>query len=320
MMDMAKTDQPTFPLCAYLDEIVAELRKEVPAALDDHEHEAIHKARVATRRLKAALDLLKPVLSPGHRKNFAKVLMKLRDRLGKERDLDVMLRHLDERANNDSLTSASKWAAETIRKKRDKTRDKNDAKTGRAEMLRRLGAWSDIRAEMSECGEAILSLLGESLHLQLEAFAERAARMNEGIAGDQIHQLRLAGKRLRYTLEMAEKSGHPLPEGVMPAFKQMQDDLGGWHDYVVLTHRIIKASAKKCLPQQDMILQDEVMRLATDTLGRARRQLGEFSRLWSERGAEIADAIRSTFPLTHPQAPQQDAVLPGDSGNAALPQ
>ena len=51
---------------------------------------------MATRRLKAALDLLKPVLSDEHLKPFSKVLKKFRRRLGPMRDLDVMIEHLGE--------------------------------------------------------------------------------------------------------------------------------------------------------------------------------------------------------------------------------
>src|SRR4051812_43418946 len=85
-----------FPLCAHLDALVDELRGFVPAALQQFDKEAIHRARVTTRRLKAALDLLSPCLDSGHQKPFANLGRKLRQRLGPLRDVDVMLGHLDE--------------------------------------------------------------------------------------------------------------------------------------------------------------------------------------------------------------------------------
>ena len=57
-----------FPLIKYLDQLTDTLRTLIPAALKDHEVDAIHDARVATRRLKAALDLMRPVLSNRDRK------------------------------------------------------------------------------------------------------------------------------------------------------------------------------------------------------------------------------------------------------------
>ena len=44
------------PLCRYADPLIEDLRKLVPKALDDFDADAIHDARVATRRLRAALE------------------------------------------------------------------------------------------------------------------------------------------------------------------------------------------------------------------------------------------------------------------------
>ena len=50
---------------------------------------------MTTRRLKAAIDVLQPILTPDHRKPFGKVLRNLRRRLGPLRDADVMIDHLE---------------------------------------------------------------------------------------------------------------------------------------------------------------------------------------------------------------------------------
>src|SRR3954447_14134035 len=101
MQHMSKQPQasplhPPTPLCKHLDHLVDELRVHVPAALNDFDPQAIHKARGATRRLKAALDLLKSCVSPAHASPFTKIGRKLRRRLGPLRDIDVMIEHLDE--------------------------------------------------------------------------------------------------------------------------------------------------------------------------------------------------------------------------------
>ena len=68
---MAKMAQDAFPLLEYIDDLVEDLRGNVPKAMKLWEADAIHQSRVATRRLKAALDLLRPVLSDEHLKPFA---------------------------------------------------------------------------------------------------------------------------------------------------------------------------------------------------------------------------------------------------------
>ncbi|HEY8750229.1 MAG TPA: CHAD domain-containing protein, partial [Tepidisphaeraceae bacterium] len=65
---MGASDKTEFPLLGYLDELVEDLHKNVNKALRAFDAEAIHDARVATRRLKAAMGLLESVLSAEHRK------------------------------------------------------------------------------------------------------------------------------------------------------------------------------------------------------------------------------------------------------------
>src|SRR2546426_7490286 len=84
------------PLLAHLDRLMEELHAHVPKALHDWDEEAIHRARVATRRLSAALDLVKPAVGKKRRKALERVLRNLRRRLGPLRDTDVMLGHLQE--------------------------------------------------------------------------------------------------------------------------------------------------------------------------------------------------------------------------------
>ena len=59
---MTESTDDAFPLLAYLDGLVEQLQKDTPKALRAFDADAIHDARVATRRLRAATDLLAPIL------------------------------------------------------------------------------------------------------------------------------------------------------------------------------------------------------------------------------------------------------------------
>ena len=91
---MAEAIVNPFPLLPYLDGLVEELQKDTPKALREFEANAIHDARVATRRLKAATGLLAPILHGDSAKKFEKALKRLRRRLGPLRDGDVMIENL----------------------------------------------------------------------------------------------------------------------------------------------------------------------------------------------------------------------------------
>ena len=68
--------------------------------------------------------------------------------------------------------------------------------------------------------------------------------------GPDVHELRIAGKLLRYTLELAEPLGYQLSPSVLKSFKQLQEALGLWHDDVVLGERALfdRARADAVLP------------------------------------------------------------------------
>ena len=84
-----------FPLCDHADQLVEAFRQVLPGALGGEDVEAIHQARVATRRIKAATDLFKRVIPKQPRKGFVRTLRRVRRSLGRVRDIDVMLGHLD---------------------------------------------------------------------------------------------------------------------------------------------------------------------------------------------------------------------------------
>ena len=329
-MEPSQPQTPTpgaeFPLLAYADKLVEELRGHIPQAVTAWDEEGIHQARVATRRLKAALDLMRPVLSKRHRRPFARLLRRLRRRLGPLRDADVMIGHLQVlHRSARRQKGAVEWLSRRLCREREALREASGKKGSSATVLAKLASWWPVRQEMAEAREAVDSLLAQSLHLQTDAFAEQADRLVAGMrapaaaaAGDTAmpdaaaagetkpahdpHELRIAGKALRYTLEMAAAEGHPLPKSVLKLFKRMQEALGLWHDFVVLADRALEASLQIRLGHFDAPLQEQVLEVSKRALRRAARQLDEFAKVWSERGEELAAAVRASFPLTQPAA------------------
>jgi hypothetical protein len=143
------------------------------------------------------------------------------------------------------------------------------------------------------------TLLSESVHLQLDAFAEQAESLTGG-ANNDPHRLRIAGKSLRYTLELAKENGSKLPAKVMSLFKRMQSALGLWHDYVVLTETIMMRCVKCDLVLHDPSLQEQMLKLSQIMLRKAQVQLQKMSDLWKKQGTELGNTIRTVFPLTKP--------------------
>ena len=362
----ARSAEPEFPLLGYLDGLMEDLRGRVSAALRAWDVEAIHQARVATRRLKAALDLMRPVLGKRARRPFARVTRNLRRRLGPLRDADVMLEHLQELASQGKHERAIRWLSERLCRERAAVRTASTKQGPPAVVLAKLGAWWPVREEIAAARDAVDTLLAESLHLRLDAFAEQADRLIvqtqqkrhksapggpapessgapvsgeastagadgvEGIAEKAIpvpppsghqdpHELRISGKALRYTLEMAVVQGHKLPGSVTKSFKKMQEGLGLWHDYVVLADRAMQAGLDERLGHHDPELTDDLLELVRNVLRRATHHLDKFNRLWASEGETLTKAIRASFPLTRP-GPAPPTPIPSSPTAEAVPQ
>ncbi len=293
---MSKRDADDFPLLKYLDSLVENLRKLVAPAIEGEDEDAVHDARVATRRLKAATDLLETATSNRYRKPFNRVTKCLRRQLGPLRDLDVMLEHLRE-FKQPAVQPAARWLGERLTEIRNDAVKSATEKAPPARMLARLGSWWGLHHEIDGARDKIEELLSQSVHLQLDAFVEQANDL-AGPRRSDPHELRIAGKSLRYTLEMAREQGVRLPASVTTLFKRMQGALGLWHDYVVLAERMMLESVECELALHDPQLQIQVLKLTQLTLGKAQGQLNKMAKLWKTRGEWVMQTIREAFPLT----------------------
>jgi CHAD domain-containing protein len=300
-----------FALLKYLDGLVDDLRKLIPPALKGLDEESIHDARVATRRLKAATDLLASVVSGRSRKSFNRVTRRLRRQLGPLRDLDVMMDHLA-RVKTAKFEAAVKWLTNRLSECRAEAVAEAQEKAPPARMLARLGSWWGLRQEIADSHDAVDYLLAESVHLQLDAFAEQADELVKGGKSDP-HQLRIAGKSLRYTLEMARAHQVPISGGLISLFKKMQERLGLWHDYVVLTERMLRETVECDLVLHDPSLQGQILNFAQTVLSKAQRELKLMHDLWKERGNELCGQIRHAFPLTKPVLVATPAAIHAES-------
>jgi CHAD domain-containing protein len=313
------------PFMVYVERLAEELHVHVPKALSHWDEQAVHQARVATRRLGAALALVKPKVGKKKRKALAQVLRRLRRRLGPLRDADVMLGHLADLAATPKHAEAAEWLAGRIRAERDVLREGSIAQGPPSGVLADLGTWYPVREQIAESLDALPALLARSLHLQLDAFVEQAdavVRRSKDASSPGApntdshdpHQVRIAGKALRYTLEMALAQGHALDKSVMKRFKRMQEALGAWHDFVVLTEKAMRCSLDATLPHHDPGTQEKVLELAKVTLRRAAQQLDQFGKTWSSHGEELARSIRAGFPIT--RLPEAAAPSPADRAAA----
>jgi CHAD domain-containing protein len=214
-----------------------ELLRHDPIVRVSDDAEAVHKMRVAVRRLRSVLRTARPMLDKGWVTSLRDELDWLADRLGAVRDLDVLLVNL--RADAENLSGS------------------HPARTG--ELLRPLDAeWATAREALLECMrqgryyrlldivEAAAaapptrrddSAVGRLARKEFRRLRKRGRRL-ESQSDTDLHKTRIRGKRARYAAELAERSRGKKARRFIKAAKALQDVLGDHQDAVVATERL----------------------------------------------------------------------------------
>jgi triphosphatase len=196
----------------------------------DTEH--LHKMRVATRRLRTAMRVFEAAFTDADRKALGRGFRWLGRRLGAVRDLDVWVLALPSWRDRFGPEPELGWEglAERLEARRRRARN---------ELIDALDSsrWS----ELSEAADRILSNpshtcgplrdhMAPLLETRLSAFEAGVETFRRTHALEDAHQLRILGKRLRYTVEFLRPA---LTVDVKPLLKRLaafQDNLGDLQD------------------------------------------------------------------------------------------
>jgi CHAD domain-containing protein len=243
------------------------------------EAEAIHQLRVWTRRAATALALFRPALKRGPRQRIKKALRKIRRRAGAIRDCDVYLQRVQAEPSGvpDSIIAALKRDRRAARQefKRWRRRLRHDDQFARhVQRLLTQISWPKQHSSRDA------PLFGPFCRQQLAPLADEFFTLSAaGLDDDQaLHALRIAGKRLRYALELAPTA---MPADVhrqlYERLDELQDRLGEVVDQRAALDHVcdwLKSAQKK----RDRRLLSELQRREEKRLESLRTRL---ARWWS---------------------------------------
>jgi CHAD domain-containing protein len=223
---------------------------------------SVHQARVATRRLREALPVLRTSLNDHALGRAERQVRKMTRALGPVRELDVALAHLDELAAHNlvSARALSRLRQTIARERFARRRELLDAITpGKMERLRqRLGRAGEAGGEAPPPAAAL-----DEAHAQVVRRAERLAAAVEHAGGlylpDRLHAVRIAAKKLRYALEIERELRKSKSTSRVTQLKRLQDLLGRIHDHEILIDRTRQVQA-------DSAGRDRKLTLELDTI------------------------------------------------------
>lgn len=332
----AKTtrDAETDPL-GHLRAVADDLNEEVAAALKEAEVEVVHRLRTGTRRVEATLETIlrqrqgrrladQALCEPAEA--WLGQLKKLRHAAGEVRDLDVhreivaeeLLKAMRGREN----APASEAGANTISPGHASS---PDGKMTLREQAERLDGWlagrrnkraarlvrkldtlqPDLRASeqaflaaaQQGSGRERRGLARDAGLLALEDFLRLVDRMPVLEAAN-LHEFRKGAKKARYVAEAGVDE--PSSKAIGKAIKQVQDDIGDWHDWLVLREEAEQALDAEGAALCERLAAGVAIRFAgamRTTERMRRRLLGEWLALRGATGRRGPRAERAPAPL-----------------------
>jgi len=218
------------------------------AVLKDDDAEDVHQMRVASRRLRAALQVVEAVYDPKQIRRYRRGLRRVAQALGDVRDLDVFREHV--------LTYQAALPAEAregiaplitaIEGQRAEARATllEDLRRRPFQKFKRAFAafLTTPGAELNDSGEIdattrVRDVAGSAIWRRYEQWRAHEVAL-EHPRDEDLHEARIAGKRLRYTLEFFADALGPNVEQALAPLIALQECLGALQDAVVARQRI----------------------------------------------------------------------------------
>jgi CHAD domain-containing protein len=232
----------------------AEMLSHQEGTLLGEDIEALHDMRVATRRMRAALDIFGPAFQPKTVRKHLKGLRLAGRALGRVRDLDVFIEKAglyrstlppELQSGLDPLLAA--WQAEREQDRQalsDHMHSKAYARfiQGFNRFVQTPGLGS--AAEIDVTADSVLPAAARVRHVAPTLIYTRLASVRAfetllpTATVPQLHLLRIEFKKLRYALEFFQEVLGPEARGVINAIKKMQDHLGELQDAEVACQRL----------------------------------------------------------------------------------
>jgi CHAD domain-containing protein len=244
---------------------LAALRTHHRAVLDTEAVEAVHKMRVSTRRLQASLDLLEREMKV---RKLKRRLRTWRRKLSSVRNYDVFLELIEKEAASRGRTRREQieLVKATLQERRMERAEKvkqyleginidaiasslglSAPSTG--EPLDSADVIDELRDQAPPIETAAETMVidkqrvagyaAERLDQRLAEFQALAAQSHPTNNPAELHQLRIAAKRVRYLLEIVCQMGYGDASRSLSWLKALQDRIGDWHDLEALEEEII---------------------------------------------------------------------------------
>jgi CHAD domain-containing protein len=207
-------------------------------ALNWDDAEGVHSMRVASRRLRSALRDFEPYMKKRGLTPTLKRIKAVADALGAVRDQDVAIEALEELAPKTS-PSVSRTLDHVIQERQDARAElRNELKqtlsnTELRELKSEFTTTIEAATNVSTRTQRELSysdVAREIIQTRLDEFEALSNDLFKPFDSEALHELRIAGKRLRYAIELFDQCWEVSTLPIAKRIARLQSALGDIHD------------------------------------------------------------------------------------------
>lgn len=273
MLNEVPFDYPSKIISKYLKLFIGERVHVLSAASDI---EPLHRMRVASRRLRAALSVFKAVLPHEKAKFWKKEISRISRALGRARELDihiVFLEGIKEKLTDPSCIINTEVIIKSLRKDRLRAQKRIEKILSRFNLKTSLPG---LKTYLSRPFSGARSIPKSGLiYERLDKLLEFTPYVYKPKNIHKLHLMRIAAKNLRYTLEILKPWYGTKVNKYIRVSRDIQDVLGDLHELDVLIELL-----SGFLKGQGRYNNDATRYLLKKCLRLRKNYYEEFVRLW----------------------------------------
>lgn len=301
--------------------------------------EAVHRARVASRRLRAAFRVFADAFPARKIERWRKAVRRITSALGAARDRDVQIdllcAKLSELRSAECFPGLARILVDLERERERfqrqviKAVDRLERSTVFREMreaAKKVIQEAAQNASATPCGASLQHVEGH-VTKHLDELLSLQDCLADAAATEQHHAMRIAAKRLRYTLELSRPLCPKRLDPAVSALKRLQTLLGDVHDCDVWVEHLqaFADSEKDRLtelfghPGRFLHLQAGIEYLENDRAAQRQATFGELVQYWSElQQQDFFGQLRSIFYGKRPTESPNEMPLESVSDASAV--
>ena len=281
--------------CKAIVDLLGGFEESVDGVIENQDIECVHKTRVTSRKIRAALPLFEPCFPSEKYKKWTKEIKKVTRLLGEARDLDVQIAYVKKYLKNINLTE-KKYVNILLR---DRVSSREAVQPLVTSGIDELKASNVLETMGGFCGKVIAEKPNQIFNpnqvikkalwqicFRLDDFLSLEKYVHVEDANLKHHEMRICAKKLRYTMEFfAPLYTNKLKEEI-ETIKAYQDILGEKHDLEVwidcLPKFIAQTKAKADKKFDSAKFEQAIQNFLAYIKAQRKDHYGRFVQLWED--------------------------------------